>query len=94
MPPSLTTKPSASATVMELPTDVPPSSKLSSAAVVVTKVPPSFNPLVPSCEATSKSIAPSEIVTSLSSLIDMAGVVPTVLPKPITKSSAESSRAI
>jgi hypothetical protein len=41
-----------------------PSSILSSAAVDVTSVPPSFNPFVVSWEAISKSIAPSEIVTS------------------------------
>ena len=67
---------------------------MSSVAVEVTKVPPNFNPLDVSCEAILKSIAPSDIVTSLSELIEIAGVVPTVLPNPITKSSAESSRAI
>ena len=71
-----------------------PSRILSSAAVDVTKVPPNFNPLDVSCEAISKSIAPSDIVTSLSSLMEIAGVVPTALPKPITKSSAESSSPI
>ena len=40
VPASLTINPSASATVIELPTDVPPSSKLSSVAVDVT-------PLIP-----------------------------------------------
>ena len=33
------------------------------AAVVVTKVPPNFSPLVPSCDAISTSIAPSVKVT-------------------------------
>ena len=60
-----------------------PSSILSSAAVDVTSVPPSFNPFVVSWEAISKSIAPSEMVTSLSSLIDIEGVVPTAEPSPI-----------
>ena len=36
MPPSLTINPSASAIVIELPTDVPPSSRFYSAAVVST----------------------------------------------------------
>ena len=39
------------------PTELFPSSKLISAAVDVTSVPPSFNPLDVSCEAMSKSIA-------------------------------------
>jgi len=69
-----------------------PSSRLSSVAEDVTNAPPSFSPFVPSCEATSKSIAPSDIVTSLSELMDIAGVVPTVEPSPMTRSSAESSR--
>ena len=99
-----TPSPSAIAVV---PLAVPPSIKLisaavavtpsiifNSAAVAVTNVPPSLSPFEVSCEATSKSIAPSEIVTSLSSLILIAGVVPTVLPKPMTKSSAESSSPI
>ena len=34
------------------------------AAVAVTKVPPSLSPLVPSCDAISKSLLPSAIVTS------------------------------
>ena len=62
-----------------------------SAAVAVTKVPPSFNPFDVSWEATSKSIAPSDIVTSLSSLMDIAGVVPTAEPNPIIRSSVPSS---
>ena len=41
-----------------------PSIKFNSVAVAVTNVPPSNNPFVPSCEATSKSYAPSAIVTS------------------------------
>ena len=43
---------------------VPPSTMLSSAAVVVTTVPPNFNPFVPSCDAISKSFEPSAIVVS------------------------------
>ena len=39
-----------------------------SAALEVTTVPPSFNPLVPSWEATSKSLVPSLTVTSPSIL--------------------------
>ena len=38
MPPSLTTTPSASANVIDEPTDVPPSNKFNSAAVAVTAV--------------------------------------------------------
>ena len=72
--------------------EVTPSMMFNSAAVAVPSVPPSFNPLDVSCEATSKSIAPSEIVTSLSSLMDIEGVVPTAEPSPMTRSSAESSR--
>ena len=83
--------PSPEATAV-VPLEVPPSIKLTSAAVAVTRVPPSFNPFVPSCEATSKSIAPSEMVTSRSSLMDIAGVVPSAEPNPITRSSAVSSR--
>ena len=44
------------------------------------------------CEAISKSIAPSEMVTSRSSLIVIAGVVPTAEPSPIIKSSVPSSK--
>ena len=43
---------------------VAPSNTLSSAEVVVTKTPPSLRPLVPSCEAISKSFEPSAIVAS------------------------------
>ena len=44
-----------------------PSSIFNSAALEVTTVPPNFNPLVPSWEATSKSLVPSLTVTSPSS---------------------------
>jgi len=39
-----------------------------SVALEVTISPPNFNPLVPSCDATSKSLLPSAIVTSPSIL--------------------------
>ena len=74
--------------------DVTPSIILSSAAVAETKVPPNFNPLDVSCEAILKSIEPSAIVTFWFSSMDIAGFVPTVLPCPIIKSSAESSSPI
>ena len=45
-----------------------PSNMFNSAALEVTTVPPSFNPLVPSWEATSKSLVPSLTVTSPSIL--------------------------
>ena len=102
--PSITINASASAIVMDEVDFAEPSIKLiseavaptpsimfNSAAVAVTSVPPNLSPFDVSCDAMSKSIAPSDMVTSLSELIEIAGVVPTVDPNPITKSSAESS---
>ena len=43
---------------------VTPSNIFISAALDVTNTPPSFKPLVPSCDATSKSFVPSLTVTS------------------------------
>jgi hypothetical protein len=55
VPPSLTTNPSASATVIDEPTEVPPSKRFSSAAVDDIAVLPKVNPpsgttmLLPDC---------------------------------------------
>ena len=45
-----------------------PSNMFNSVALEVTIFPPNFKPFVPSCEATSKSLEPSAIVTSPSIL--------------------------
>ena len=63
-PPSFTTIPSASASVIELPTDVPPSNKFNSAAVAVTAV-----PLIANLSVTTLNVALSSILaTSVPSL--------------------------
>ena len=63
-PPSLTTIPSASAKVIELPTDVPPSNRFNSAAVAVTAV-----PLIANLSVTMLNVALSSILaTSVPSL--------------------------
>ena len=64
VPPSLTTIPSASAKVIELPTDVPPSNRFNSAAVAVTAV-----PLIANLSVTTLNVALSSILaTSVPSL--------------------------
>ena len=59
-----------------------PSNKFISAALDLTKAPPSFSPFVPSCDAMSKSNAPSLIVTCpLASAVNalLASDVPSVV---------------
>ena len=50
-------------------------------------------PVLVASTSVSPTAAPPNVVTRVSAM-DIAGVVPTVLPNPITKSSALSSSAI